>query len=69
MEFDSFVNKEWDPAYEHVGIKNKSIHSAVTTPWNASLHSADTADAQIVYNGTTKSLTVSWAKINIYVVI
>lgn len=57
VEFDSFSNPEWDPPYEHVGINKNSIASAVTTPWNASLHSGDTADAYIVYNASTKNLT------------
>ncbi|KAK3416655.1 hypothetical protein EUGRSUZ_H02421, partial [Eucalyptus grandis] len=61
VEFDTFTNPEWDPPYEHVGININSIASVVTTPWNASFHSADTADAWIVYNSTTKNLSVSWS--------
>ncbi|GLT67449.1 hypothetical protein SLA2020_397590 [Shorea laevis] len=60
VEFDSFVNPEWDPSVEHVGINNNSIASAVYTPWNASLHSGDTADVWITYNASTKNLSVSW---------
>jgi hypothetical protein len=60
VEFDSFANPEWDPSFEHVGINNNSISSAVYTPWNASLHSGDTADVWITYNGSTKNLSVSW---------
>jgi hypothetical protein len=60
VEFDSFVNTEWDPSFEHVGINNNSISSAVYTPWNASLHSGDTADVWITYNGSTNNLSVSW---------
>ncbi|XP_010026580.2 L-type lectin-domain containing receptor kinase IX.1 [Eucalyptus grandis] len=61
VEFDTFTNPEWDPPYEHVGININSIASAVTTPWNATFHSADTADAWIAYNSTTKNLSVSWS--------
>ncbi|XP_039155808.1 L-type lectin-domain containing receptor kinase IX.1-like [Eucalyptus grandis] len=61
VEFDTFANPEWDPPYEHVGINKNSIASAVTTPWNASFHSDDTADVWIVYNSTTKNLSVSWS--------
>ncbi|KAK9284465.1 hypothetical protein L1049_023638 [Liquidambar formosana] len=43
-----------------MGINNNSIASAITTPWNASLHSTDTADAWITYNATTMNLRVSW---------
>ncbi|KAB1213160.1 L-type lectin-domain containing receptor kinase IX.1 [Morella rubra] len=60
VEFDSFVNPEWDPPVQHVGINNNSIFSAVYTPWNASLHSADTIVASILYNATTKNLSVFW---------
>ncbi|CAM8897324.1 unnamed protein product [Rhodiola kirilowii] len=60
VEFDSNGSDQWDPGYEHVGINNNSVYSAVTTPWNTSFHSGDTADVQISYNGTTKTLTVSW---------
>ena len=60
VEFDSFVNPEWDPPVPHVGINNNSIASYKYTPWNASLHSGDTADARITYNATTKNLSVFW---------
>ncbi|KAL3525526.1 hypothetical protein ACH5RR_013898 [Cinchona calisaya] len=55
VEFDSFSNPEWDPSYEHVGININSIASARTMPWNAS------ADAWIVYNSSTKTLSVFWS--------
>jgi len=60
VEFDSFPNPEWNPSYEHVGINKNSIASAVTTPWNARLHSGGTASARITYNSTTKNLSVFW---------
>ncbi|GMY12055.1 L-type lectin-domain containing receptor kinase IX.1-like [Fagus crenata] len=47
VEFDSYVNVEWDPSVEHVEINNNSIYSVVYTTWNASLHSEDTADVWI----------------------
>lgn len=61
IEFDSFINPEWDPSYEHVGINNNSIASAVTTPWNASAHSGDNIDVWISYNSSTKNLSVHWS--------
>ncbi|KAB1216372.1 L-type lectin-domain containing receptor kinase IX.1 [Morella rubra] len=60
VEFDSFVNIEWDPGFEHVGINSNSLVSATSTPWNASLHSGDIADVWITYNASTKNLSVSW---------
>lgn len=61
VEFDSYVNPEWDPPYPHVGINNNSIASAVNTPWNVTLHDADTIDVWIVYNATTTNLSVHWS--------
>ncbi|KAJ0041267.1 hypothetical protein Pint_27755 [Pistacia integerrima] len=63
VEFDSFSNREWDPAdvKDHVGINNNSISSAVYTRWNASSHSGDIADTWITYNATTKNVSVSWS--------
>ncbi|XP_062119430.1 L-type lectin-domain containing receptor kinase IX.1-like [Humulus lupulus] len=61
VEFDSFANPEWDPSAAHVGINYNSIASATYTPWNASYHSRDTADALISYNATTKNLSVVWS--------
>lgn len=46
--------------FEHVGINNNSIASAVAAPWNASLHSGDTGDAYIIYDAATKNLSAFW---------
>ncbi|CAI9272422.1 unnamed protein product [Lactuca saligna] len=61
IEFDSFVNSEWDPPYEHVGINKNSIYSANYTSWNASLHSGDPADVWVSYNAATQILNLSWS--------
>jgi hypothetical protein len=42
-------------------LLTNSISSAIYNPWNASLHSGDTVDVSIVYNATTKNLSVSWS--------
>ncbi|MCH95941.1 L-type lectin-domain receptor kinase IX.1, partial [Trifolium medium] len=60
VEFDSLANNEFRETTGHVGINNNSIISSITTPWNASKHSRDTADVLVSYNSTTKNLTVSW---------
>ncbi|CAJ2636329.1 unnamed protein product [Trifolium pratense] len=60
VEFDSYPNYEWNETIQHVGINNNSIISSVSTPWNASFHSGDTAEVSISYNSITKNLTVSW---------
>lgn len=61
VEFDSFSNPEWDPSFEHVGINNNSISSSVVSPWNVTLHSGQTTDAWVIYNATTKNLSVFWS--------
>ncbi|PIM99772.1 Serine/threonine protein kinase [Handroanthus impetiginosus] len=61
VEFDSFANPDWDPPFTHVGINKNSIKSSVTVPWNVTLHSGKPADAWIVYNSTTRNLSVFWS--------
>ncbi|RZC87269.1 hypothetical protein C5167_029818 [Papaver somniferum] len=60
VEFDSSSNPEWDPGFEHVGINNNSIESAVFVPWNATLHSRKTGNAWITYDAISKNLNVYW---------
>ncbi|XP_076949899.1 L-type lectin-domain containing receptor kinase IX.1-like [Bidens hawaiensis] len=61
IEFDSFVNPEWDPPVEHIGINKNSIHSATYASWNASLHSGDSADAWVSFSATTQILSLRWS--------
>ncbi|GAU27780.1 hypothetical protein TSUD_215910 [Trifolium subterraneum] len=44
VEFDSFSNSERGEMGQHVGINENSIYSSIWTPWNALLHSKDTAE-------------------------
>ncbi|XP_071737390.1 L-type lectin-domain containing receptor kinase IX.1-like [Rutidosis leptorrhynchoides] len=60
VEFDTFVNTEWDPPTGHVSINKNSLHSANYTAWNASIHSRQRTDAWITYNSTTKILDLIW---------
>ncbi|XP_004148108.1 L-type lectin-domain containing receptor kinase IX.1 [Cucumis sativus] len=60
VEFDTHINDEWDPSYEHVGININSVSSSNTTHFNVTLHSGDLADVWIDYSSTTKNLSVSW---------
>ncbi|CAH1421651.1 unnamed protein product [Lactuca virosa] len=60
VEFDSFVDTDWDPLYEHVGINKNSIFSANTTAWSAGNHSGDVADVTISYSAQTMMMIVSW---------
>ncbi|XWS56078.1 hypothetical protein CRYUN_Cryun09bG0055800 [Craigia yunnanensis] len=60
VEFDSYVNGDWDPPTQHVGINNNSIQSAVYAPWDAGSNSGKVANVWITYNATTKNLSVFW---------
>ncbi|KAF2323821.1 hypothetical protein GH714_042406 [Hevea brasiliensis] len=60
VEFDTFVNEEWDPPVQHVGINNNSIASAVYAKWDPGSYSGKTAKVGISYNATTKNLSVLW---------
>ncbi|PIN10471.1 Serine/threonine protein kinase [Handroanthus impetiginosus] len=61
IEFDSAPNDAWDPAFEHVGINRHSIRSLRAAPWNLNLHSGEPADVWVVYNSTTRNLSVFWS--------
>lgn len=60
VEFDSYVNEDWDPPYQHAGINSNSISSAVASPWNASLQSGRIADVLVTYNASTMNMSLSW---------
>ncbi|KAI7752983.1 hypothetical protein M8C21_026724 [Ambrosia artemisiifolia] len=61
VEFDTFSNVEWDPAFGHVGINENSLRSANYTAWNASMHSGDPIDAWVSYNSTTNILKLTYS--------
>ncbi|RWR74088.1 Protein kinase domain-containing protein [Cinnamomum micranthum f. kanehirae] len=58
IEFDSFINPQWDPREEHVGFIVNSLSSSGYVSWNASMHSLDVANAQISYKASTKKLNL-----------
>ncbi|WJX87749.1 hypothetical protein P8452_69904 [Trifolium repens] len=66
VEFDTFSNYDRGERGQHVGINENFEFSSIVTPWNAKLHSKDTADVWISYNSTTTNLTASWKYQNTY---
>ena len=60
VEFDTYVNAEWDPPTIHVGINSGSLVSGQYASWDISLISGKEANAWISYNATTKNLSVFW---------
>ncbi|XP_030534643.2 L-type lectin-domain containing receptor kinase IX.1-like [Rhodamnia argentea] len=61
VEFDSYVNPEFDPATQHVGIDRNSLSSLVTARWDAVSHNASVTHVLVTYNSTSQNLTVSWS--------
>ncbi|XP_010273743.1 PREDICTED: L-type lectin-domain containing receptor kinase IX.1-like [Nelumbo nucifera] len=58
VEFDTFPN-DWDPDYNHVGIDVNSVFSVATAEWSSSnIINGSTVDARIIYNSSTKLLSV-----------
>nr|Q39529.1 RecName: Full=Agglutinin-2; AltName: Full=Agglutinin II; AltName: Full=ClAII; AltName: Full=LecClAII; Flags: Precursor [Cladrastis kentukea]AAC49137.1 lectin precursor [Cladrastis kentukea] len=56
VEFDTFVNNNWDPSHRHIGIDVNTIKSSATVRWQR--ENGSLATAQISYNSDTKKLSV-----------
>ncbi|KAL3724590.1 hypothetical protein ACJRO7_029715 [Eucalyptus globulus] len=41
VEFNTYVNPEFDPPVHHIGINKNGLSSVVYTSWDPSLHSGD----------------------------
>ncbi|XP_026390019.1 L-type lectin-domain containing receptor kinase IX.1-like [Papaver somniferum] len=58
VEFDSFQNY-WDNSSDHVGINVNSLVSVATVKWkDSTIRDGRKANAWVVYNSTTKNLSV-----------
>ncbi|XP_024161562.2 L-type lectin-domain containing receptor kinase IX.1 [Rosa chinensis] len=60
VEFDTCGNGDWDTDEPHVGIDINKISSVTSTNWNTSNIIGKTGNARIIYNATTKNLSVFW---------
>ncbi|KAB2627949.1 L-type lectin-domain containing receptor kinase IX.1-like [Pyrus ussuriensis x Pyrus communis] len=58
VEFDTYSNAQWDPPGSHVGININQISSVVDTSWNLSSNDGKTAYVSILYDATSKNLTL-----------
>ena len=56
VEFDTFINNNWDPNYQHIGIDVNTIKSSATVRWQRKNDSL--ATAHISYDSATKKLSV-----------
>ncbi|KAI8540907.1 hypothetical protein RHMOL_Rhmol08G0021900 [Rhododendron molle] len=57
VEFDTFPN-HWDPSLNHVGIDVHSIRSATQCVWETGLANNEIANAWVIYNSSTTTLSV-----------
>jgi hypothetical protein len=63
VEFDSYVNVEWDPSVEHVGINNNSIASAVYTPWKYQTTSNAPENTSLFYEIDLREILPEWVTV------
>ncbi|KAF8022047.1 hypothetical protein BT93_G2244 [Corymbia citriodora subsp. variegata] len=61
VEFDTWVNLEFDPPVQHIGINDNSLSPIVYASWNAGTHSGNATNVMVTYNSSSKNLTVLWS--------
>ncbi|KAI6694012.1 hypothetical protein NL676_021722 [Syzygium grande] len=61
VEFDTYVNRDFDPPVHHIGININSLSSVVHDSWNPANHSEKATDVLVTYNSTSKNLSVFWS--------
>ncbi|KAI6694018.1 hypothetical protein NL676_021728 [Syzygium grande] len=61
VEFDTYVNPEFDPPMHHIGINKNYLSSLVSKPWDPVSHSGKAILVLVTYNSTSKNLTVLWS--------
>nr|CAH60172.1 lectin precursor [Phaseolus oligospermus] len=57
VEFDTFINPDWDPEKNHIGIDVNCIKSIKTASWD--LVNGENAEVLITYDSSTKLLVAS----------
>ncbi|XP_057425102.1 putative bark agglutinin LECRPA3 [Lotus japonicus] len=57
VEFDSYINNECDPSYNHIGIDVNSLISLKTVKWNRVSGSLE--KVSIIYDSLAKTLSVA----------
>ncbi|KAL7199732.1 hypothetical protein ACSBR2_021940 [Camellia fascicularis] len=60
VEFDTFINNEWDPPFEHVGININSLVSVQNVTWRCQIPSGKMNQASIHYNSSSRNLSVAF---------
>ncbi|XP_050385171.1 lectin 9-like [Argentina anserina] len=61
VEFDYYVDDEWDPPCQHIGISRNSLSSVACKCWNVNLHDGEIVEVYVNYNATTTNLSVHWS--------
>ncbi|XLR28764.1 L-type lectin-domain containing receptor kinase IX.1-like [Arachis hypogaea] len=60
VEFDTFINPEFDPHEHHVGINSNSLKSLTYAWYDINHNNGKKTHALITYNSSNKILNVSW---------
>ncbi|KAI6699026.1 hypothetical protein NL676_019145 [Syzygium grande] len=61
VEFDTFVNRYFDPPGRHAGININSPSSLVHSSWDPEPHGGNATNVVVTYNSTSKNLSVFWS--------
>ncbi|CAL5438464.1 unnamed protein product [Camellia sinensis] len=60
VEFDTFINNQWDPPFEHVGININSLVSVQNVTWRCQIPSGKMNHASIRYDSSSRNLSVAF---------
>ncbi|KAL3724591.1 hypothetical protein ACJRO7_029716 [Eucalyptus globulus] len=61
VEFDTYMNWEFDPHWYHIGINQNSLSSVVLAPWDPVSQSGKAVNVNVTYNSASKNLSVFWS--------
>ncbi|KAK3422528.1 hypothetical protein EUGRSUZ_G02977, partial [Eucalyptus grandis] len=61
IEFNTWVNPEFDPPMQHIGININSLSSLVYDRWNPESHNGNASNVLVAHISTSKNLSVFWS--------
>ncbi|XP_039155466.1 L-type lectin-domain containing receptor kinase IX.1-like [Eucalyptus grandis] len=61
VEFDTYVNWEYDPPVHHIGINQNWLSSLIYARWDPGSHSGKAVNVNVTYNSVSKKLSVFWS--------
>ncbi|CAL5434652.1 unnamed protein product [Camellia sinensis] len=60
VEFDTFINNQWDPPFEHVGININTLVSMQNVTWRCQIPFGKMNHASIRYDSSSRNLSVAF---------